>query len=121
MRIPHLRHTSLQNRLLTGIGVMLLPLVAVSIAAFISLENAVKAFEKTAKEVDKEIVPLTRLQTLIVQASIPADDYLIHGAPSERNRFIHLSDEIDNIFADTLNSATFDMPQEIVFVRSAQN
>jgi diguanylate cyclase (GGDEF)-like protein len=121
VNIPHSLKTSLKTRLLIGIGAMLVPLVGLGIGSFVCIETAVKRFEKAATEVDKEMFPLTRLQTLIVQASIPAKDYHYRSDPAERGRFIHLSQEIDNIFADVLGSPTFGMPQEQVLVRAAQN
>ncbi len=117
----HLLKTSLQNRLLIGIGAMLVPLVALGVGAFVSLESAVNAFEETAEEVNKEMLPLTRLQTQIVQASIPTNDYLTHADSADRDRFLHLSHEIDNTFANALFSATFHLPQEQALLRRAQN
>lgn len=48
MAMPRPRQTSLQNRLI--LGAMLLPLVALGAGAFVSLESAVGAFEKTEEE-----------------------------------------------------------------------
>lgn len=104
-----------------GIGAMLVPLVGLGVGTFVCIESAVKGFEKTATEVDKEMFRLTRLQTLIVQASIPAKDYHYRGNIAKRDRFVHLGQEIDNIFADVLGRATFGMPQEQALVRAAQN
>jgi diguanylate cyclase (GGDEF)-like protein len=120
MRIPHSRQLSLQNRLIIGMGAMLVPLVALGVGAFIYLESAVKAFEETAAEMDKQIFPLTRLQRLIEKASNPAEEYIFNGDPAERNRFIYLSHLVDKTFADAL-SAPFAMPQEQALVLLAQN
>lgn len=119
MKQLHSLKLSLRNRLLIGIGAMLVPLVGLGVGAFVCLESAVKAFEETAKEVDKEMFPLTRLQTLVVQASIPVDNYLLYGNTNERDRFNRLSNEIDSIFTDTLEYGFLDRRQEQVLVRSA--
>lgn len=97
---------------------MLVPLVAISVGASISLEKTVNAFRETTKELDKEVYPLIRLQTLIPQAVMPANEYLIHGDPVERSRFKRLSDELNHAFSDTARFP-FDEPVERVLVRSA--
>ena len=118
MKKPHSRQTSLQNRLLLGIGVMLVPLLALGVGAFVCLDNAVKAFEKTAQEMEMEIFPLTRLQRLIESASNAAEEYIVNAEPTQRDRFIHLSRQVDNTFKNTL---PFDEPQERALFIAAQN
>ena len=113
------RQTSLQNRLLTGMGVMLVPLMALSVGAFVSIESAVKAFENTAQEVEKEIFPLTRLQKLIESASKPAEEYIVNAEPTQLGCFIYLSHQVDNTFKK--NIFPFDKPQERALFLAAQN
>lgn len=57
--MPRPRQTSLQNRLI--LGAMLLPLVALGAGAFVSLESAVGAFEKTEEETLEELFLLRGL------------------------------------------------------------
>ncbi len=64
---------------------MLLPLVTLGIGTFVSLEGAISSFERTENETLEELFPLTHLESLIEQASIPAEDYLRQGDLAERD------------------------------------
>lgn len=97
---------------------MLVPLLGLGVGAFVCLENAVKALEQTAREMETEIFPLTRLQRLIDSASNSAEKYIVNAEPTQRDRFIHLSHQVDNAFKNTL---PFDEPQERALFIAAQN
>ncbi|HEY9847417.1 MAG TPA: hypothetical protein V6D03_14635, partial [Candidatus Caenarcaniphilales bacterium] len=111
---------TLQHRFIFGLGVMLLPLVALGFGTLLALEGTSNAFEKCQQETSQVIFPLMRLQTLIVKASIGADDYLIDGDPAERDRFRQLSQEVDKAFQVVSAAAPFEMGEEQTIVRSAQ-
>lgn len=119
MKKPPLQQSSLKNRLLIGMGVMLVPLVVLGVAAFVGLESTVKAFEETSQEMDKQIFPLIHLQKLIEEATTRAESYIDNGEPAEYEQFISISHELENIFERALD-ASLDQTQEKVLSLSAQ-
>lgn len=113
------RQTSLRNRFIVGMGVMLLPLVALGVGVFVSLESAISAFEKTEEETLEELFPLTHLESLIAKASVPAKNYLRHGDLAERDRFIRLSREVDSVFMAILMAGS-SLPEKRALIQATQ-
>ncbi len=90
---------SLRIRFAIGMAVMLLPLVlAVAVGHFYFLPRLRQSLEDVIEEVLEEMVPVVHLQNALLQAAMPANDYLIHGDPAERENFTRLSQELDRAF-----------------------
>jgi diguanylate cyclase (GGDEF)-like protein len=111
MKIWRSRHTSIRNRFAIGMGVMLLPLIMLGIGTFVSVEGVLSAFEKNENETLEELFPITELESLIVKAASPADDYLNRGETTARDRFLMMSREVDRTFTTLLNTPT-DTPEK---------
>jgi len=97
---------------------MLLPLVALAAGSFFSLQSVIGTFEDTVEEAIEEQVPVSRLETLLLKAAMPANDYLILGNPEERKLFALLSQDVDNAFKDAF-AAPFALNEEKDLVSSA--
>ncbi|MBO8170224.1 MAG: diguanylate cyclase [Thermoanaerobacteraceae bacterium] len=119
MKIPHLLHTSLRTRFAIGGGTMLLLLVVLAASAFFSLQATIGAFEEAAEEGIRELSPLMSIQKLILRVWVSANDYLTHGNPKERERFVRLIQEADMAFEET-SGVPFALTEEQALVRSAQ-
>ncbi|WP_216351230.1 EAL domain-containing protein [Leptolyngbya sp. 'hensonii'] len=97
---------------------MLLPLLGLGIGTYVCLEEIVQNFEHTAREAELETLPITRLQRLLVQSSIPLHDTLANGDSRGRDRFLKLSQEINELFIE-IRRTSFDKSQEKVLVQMA--
>lgn len=118
MRLLKLIRTSLRARFIIGIGVMLLPLVAFIISAFVYFESTFSIFEEVAEETIEEQLPVVRLQTLIREAAMPANDYLINGNPGEEKVFLQLSRNVDKAFEEA-KAAPFALKEEKLLIENA--
>ncbi len=121
MKIPGLHHTSLRTRFIMGMGVMLLPLVILTIGAVISLQSAIKALNDVVQESTDEIARVLRIQILVQRASVAVHDYLImgHGDLGERGRFGQMNQRVDRAFEDAA-TGHFALSAERALVQSAE-
>ncbi|MEW6046251.1 MAG: diguanylate cyclase [Bacillota bacterium] len=119
MRNKRARKGSIRTRLLAGAACMLLPTLVLGIVSLAIHRSVVRAFEKVVEEATEESHPVAHLQTVLLQASMPASDYLVHGSPSEREAFARLSREVEEAFQDLL-TRPFGLAQELALVRAAQ-
>jgi hypothetical protein len=62
MKKATIHQTSIRNRLIVGVGLMLLPLVVIAGGAFFFFERAVNTFEKSENNRLEELFPLDRLE-----------------------------------------------------------
>lgn len=120
MRILHFLPVSLRTRFIVGMAIMFLPLVVLGIGAFFSLQSTVGAFDQVVKEVVDGMVPIVHLQILVMRASKPSNDYIIHGDPAERERFVLLSREVDQTFEEAL-AAPFALKEYQTMVQVARD
>lgn len=89
------RHLSLRNRLIMGVGAMLLPLITLSGAAFISFENAISQFERTENRRLEELFPLAQLNTLFKESNNLINNTLNANSVNNQARFETLNQNID--------------------------
>jgi len=90
--------SSIQFRLALGLGVMLLPLIALGVTGFWSSQNTAKALENVLQIEQEELQPVQALQRLALLAAMPPNDYLILGESSERVEFDKLQHEVNAAF-----------------------
>lgn len=95
---------TVRNRLLLALAGMLVPLVILSVTIFVSLSQAVDAVQEILVDPIAEINETMHLQSLLHQAMMPANDYLIHGSLSERNQFRQMEAKIEKQFAHVRNN-----------------
>ena len=110
---------SLRTRFVLGMGIMLLPLVVLMVAGrFYLLPRIIRAFEAAAQEAVGEMHPVMRLQKTILRAAMPPNDYLIHGHPEERVRFLQWSRRVDRAFQEAL-AAPLALKEKRVLIQAA--
>lgn len=109
---------SLKAKFIIGMGMMLFPLVVLSIGSFLSLHNVIAAFEEATEETIDEQLPIMQLRPLLLKATIPVKNYVNFGEPEERGKFIIVSKETEQAFK-TASSAPFALKEEKELVKSA--
>jgi two-component system, cell cycle response regulator len=119
MRAWQRQKSSLQHRLLIGMGVMLLPLVLLGVGSYISFEGAIRFFEKTDNETLEELFPLANLEASIKRAALSANLCLSQQQPAECDRYQKLRQEVNHTFTAVL-AIPSELPERQVLVESAQ-
>lgn len=94
---------TIRNRLLLALAGMLLPLVILSVAIYVSLNQAVDTVQEILVEPIAEVNETMHLQNLLYQAAMPANDYLVHGDKNERIQFKQLEENIELQFSYVIN------------------
>ncbi|MBI5842503.1 MAG: PAS domain S-box protein [Chloroflexi bacterium] len=118
-KAPRPPQFSLRIRFAIGMAAMLLPLVLlVAAGRLYFLPRLTQSLEKVVEEVLEEMVPVAHLQNALLQAAMPANDYLIHGDPAERENFARLSQEVDQAFEEAL-AAPYALGEERAFLQAA--
>lgn len=111
---------SLRANLFMGVVAMLLPWVMfVLLGGQFLYPQVIGAFENVVQKTGAEMQAVMRLQTLVLKAAMPPNDYLVHGDPAERQNFARLSHEADQAF-ETMQGNYADMPEQQDTVRSAR-
>lgn len=92
----------LKKRFFFSIGVILSLLLLLSISSYLLQQTVIHAFEEARYEATEEMSAMSRLQALILQGAMPANDYLIHGSLVERQLATKFSAETEESFAKLL-------------------
>jgi two-component system cell cycle response regulator len=102
-------------------GVMLLPLVLLTIGAVLSLQSAIHALDTVVQESTERIARVLRIQILVQRATVAVHDYLItgHGDLGERERFRQTSQSADKAFEEAV-TGHFALAAERALILSAQ-
>lgn len=121
MKLPRFLQSSLRNRFLLGMGVMLLPLVVLAVVSLFALQSAISTIHDVVEEASKELAVVLRLHIQVQRASLFIHDYLIrgHSDPEARDFFLQGSQELDRSFQDTAR-APFGLAEEQALIRAAQ-
>jgi len=121
MKLPRFLQSSLRNRFLLGMGVMLLPLVVLAIVSLLALQSAIAALDDVVEEASKELAIVLRLHIQVQRASLFIHDYLIrgHSDPEARDHFLQGSQEVDRSFRNTA-SAPFGLAEERALIQAAR-
>jgi two-component system, cell cycle response regulator len=104
MKKAPIRQTSIRDRLIFGVGLMLLPLIVIAGGAFFFFEQAVNTFEKSENNRLEELFPLDRLEESLRNAYNVIDQVNSKNLRQSQGRFTDLSTEIDQNFAVLLNT-----------------
>lgn len=111
---------SLRANLVMGVVAMLLPWVMfVLLGGKLLYPQVIGAFENVVQKTGADMHAVTGLQSLVLKAAMPANDYLIHGDPAERRNFARLSRETDQAFETVLGNYS-ELPEQQDTVRSAR-
>ncbi len=87
--------SSVGARTVLATSVMLVPMLLLAASGTFYLAKIVEDVGEAEEEVRQELMPVIELQTLLLKAVMPPNDYLIHGNPEEQQNFSRLADEID--------------------------
>jgi two-component system, cell cycle response regulator len=98
------RNNSIRNRLILGVGAMLLPLVLLAGGSFFFFEEAVATFENTENKMLEELFPLDHLDDLLLKTEELEDRETFHEDFQTRMQFMRLSQEIEQTLTEILNS-----------------
>jgi len=93
---------TLRQRLGLGMAVIIVPLLLVSSLGYGLFRYAIDVIEGNHEEVQYEMMPVIRLQALLLQAQMPPNDFLIHGAEQEIHQFRIMEQQIDAMFEEAL-------------------
>lgn len=121
MKTPHFLQTSLRNRFLLGMGIMLLPLVVLAVVSLLALQSALSTLDDVAEEASKELALVLRLHIQIQRASLFIHDYLIqgHSDPETHDQFLQEDKKVDRAFQSTAR-APFGLAEERALIQAAQ-
>ena len=96
----------LRVRLVSGQIAMLLTIVIIGLGSYYALQNTIAAFQGVVEKSMTEMHLIQDLQHSVLQASMPANDYLIHGRKGERQNFKRLSQQVNEYFKRLLSLST---------------
>lgn len=119
MTAPLDLRTSVRTRLLVGMGVMLLPILALAVAGFLTSRAMVEATQHVAQEAVTEFQPVASLAQLVARTATPPHEYLLTGDAGERRVFERLAAEADREFATLLAPDVLGSPDERGLLRVA--
>ncbi|MHB1188353.1 diguanylate cyclase [Thiobacillus sp.] len=92
---------SLRTRFALYLGAVLLPfLVAAALGQFYLLPRLIGPLDEIVREFTEGLIPAMHLQTALLQAAMPVNDYLIHGNPDERRQFAQLRQRVERAFEE---------------------
>jgi two-component system, cell cycle response regulator len=98
------RKTSLRHRLITGVGFMTIPLLAIAIGSYLSFERAISTFENSESRRLEELFPLDRLEDSLMKTSRLLKDASDSRNGQSKDNFEILSRDIDQTFTQLLRS-----------------
>ncbi len=87
--------SSVGARTILTTSIMLVPMLLMAAAGAFFFVKIVDDVGEAEEEVRRELVPVINLQTLLLKAVMPPNDYLIHGHQEERENFSRLADNVD--------------------------
>jgi diguanylate cyclase (GGDEF)-like protein len=101
--------------------VMLVPLLALGLGVFWSLQSVMAAFDDVIQEVSREMAPVAQLQGQIRRARTSVHDFFVPGlgGPGEQRHFRNLTRVVDAAFAGAL-TGHFNLREEASLYRSAR-
>ncbi len=98
------RQTSLRNRLIIGVSLMLVPLLAIAGGSYFFFEQAVANFEINENKRLEELFPLAELEKSLLQASDLVENVTPYNRAQRHDSFMSLSQDIQGVFRSLLNA-----------------
>jgi diguanylate cyclase (GGDEF)-like protein len=102
-----------------GMGLMVLPLLVVSILSIHSLQQTTDISDRLIGDSLNEMHHAMTLQLIIAQASMPANDFLIHADPEEQDNARRANANVNKAFADMLSNISW-TPQQLNIIYEAK-
>ena len=103
------RQTSLRQRLIFGVGLMLLPLLVLAGGAYASFEQAVSSFEGSESKRLEELFPSDHLEESLMKSATLLEQVNDYNKTQSHSQFLLLNQEIDQTFA-----LLFNAPSQVV-------
>lgn len=88
---------SLRIRLAVGTVAVLLPFLALSVGSFFFLGDVYGKLQGLVNRSAEEVLPISRLKTLILESALPLQSHLISGSPREREAFARTAAQVDQL------------------------
>ncbi len=98
MKRIHLLPTSFQNRLIIGVGLLLIIIIAVATVSLLSIQSISEALRGVVYVSNIEIGYVMQLRVLLFEASTLVDHYYTYNAPGGPEAFAQLSSKIEKVF-----------------------
>jgi two-component system, cell cycle response regulator len=119
MKHRAIHHLPLRSRLIIGVGAMLLPLIALAGAAYLSFESAIGKFESTENKRLEELFPLAQLDSLLTESNDLIETTLQPNQAHNQTRFEALSQQIDATLFSMLASPS-QLPEKRTLILQTQ-
>ncbi|MBU3068793.1 diguanylate cyclase [Aestuariicella sp. G3-2] len=120
MKQNRLKSLSLKWRLLLTQGIILLPLLAATVAGFYLVNNVVmKDFKDVIHRYQDQVEPIRALQLAMLQVEIPLEEYLISGSLERMAEFRAARQEVEEKFSKLFVEFQTD-PQLMPLLEGAQ-
>jgi len=78
---------SLWQRLIVGMGALLAVLLLTAFIGYSLVRHALGVLEEGYAAIEQKTLPVVQLEVSLLQAQMPAHDYLVHGGAAERAGF----------------------------------
>lgn len=111
---------SLRFKLISGMAVMLLPMLLIASIAFYALQQTNQSLESLADEVIEEMPRAGKIKSLIMMAQMPPNDYIVSGNNAEQNTFGYFVEQVDEAIFQ-LNNSQRKFPQQTVLASLLKN
>lgn len=121
-RLPdflRLRQHSLKQRLGLGMGIIVVPLLLIATGGYLLFQFAVETLERSHEEIESEMMPVVRLQELLLLAQMPANDYLIHGRAEEHGKFETLRAAVNTAYTQAF-AAPYEKAEKRTFLQRSR-
>jgi diguanylate cyclase (GGDEF)-like protein len=105
MKRINLLPTSYQNKLIIGVGLLLILIISVATASLFSIQSMNNAIHEIAYISSMDIGSIIRLRTFLFEVSTSVYRYLIYRNPEERELLAQLGLRIENAFDELMISS----------------
>ena len=101
--------SSLRRQILIGIFALLIPLVTLAGAGYYIYLNTVASFDSVMDDVFLHGLPVGEVRELLFQVSLPVTNHLISSHAEERDKYIMLKEQINEMLENTIDAKTDDL------------
>ena len=103
--------SSLRRQILIGTFSLLIPLVALAGAGYYIYLNTVASFDSVMDDVFLHGLPVGEMRELLFQVSLPVTNHLIGSNREEREKYIRIKEQINQMLQDAIASRESDADQ----------
>jgi two-component system sensor histidine kinase/response regulator len=113
-----LRFISLRILFPLSMGVVLLPLVAMMVGAYLSVLQVAGHLDENAREISRELLPVQEIQNLLSACDVMLIAFA-NGQSDARNPFLRAQTEVEAAFQNLFAQQAADQPRERQLLRNA--